>query len=241
MMRWMLAFVFSLFASCASAQVCAGGVPFSFVNGTTIDATQVNANFQALLSCVNSNAASKTSVSQAAPTGLIGYFNAVSCPSGWVTADGSGGTTDVRGYYVRAQDLSSGRDPYAPAVGASEGPVNGPITASITGTAQGQVLNGTGAYAQMPGLGVNFTATGNTTATAVVNVITGTGFLNGSVLELTSSTLPVAVSGTVNIPSYTGLLFGTSSASSVSGSASCTNCNTQLAPKSIILLACSKL
>ncbi len=47
-----LAFVLSLFASSAFAQTC-GTLPNNLTNGTTADATQVMANFNAVVSCIS--------------------------------------------------------------------------------------------------------------------------------------------------------------------------------------------
>jgi|GEM_PF-1290176 len=43
-------------------------------------------------------------------TGTIAFFALSACPDGWATADGSNGTVDVRGYFIRALDLGAGRD-----------------------------------------------------------------------------------------------------------------------------------
>lgn len=43
------------------------------------------------------NAVTGTSV----PYGAIAAFNLSACPSGWVPADGTGGTPDLRGYFIR--------------------------------------------------------------------------------------------------------------------------------------------
>lgn len=60
----------------AAAAVC-GSVPYTFVNGTTADAGQVNANFTAVLNCFNNNVAPAfTSQPQnevfASPAGMAG-------------------------------------------------------------------------------------------------------------------------------------------------------------------------
>lgn len=61
----------------------------------------------ALLSCVSGTWAGS---SGSAPSNLIGYFFAAACPSGWVAANGTGGTPDLRGEFVRGLDSGRGVD-----------------------------------------------------------------------------------------------------------------------------------
>lgn len=42
--------------------------------------------------------------------GLYGYFNANSCPTGWTLADGTSGTLDMRGEFIRTWDRGRGID-----------------------------------------------------------------------------------------------------------------------------------
>ena len=44
-------------------------------------------------------------------TGMYAFFNATTCPPGWIAANGSGGTLDLRGQFVRAWDNGRGVDP----------------------------------------------------------------------------------------------------------------------------------
>lgn len=44
-------------------------------------------------------------------TGMYAFFNATTCPPGWIAANGSGGTLDLRGQFVRAWDNGKGVDP----------------------------------------------------------------------------------------------------------------------------------
>ena len=39
--------------------------------------------------------------SSGSPSGMIGYFDAVDCPSGWLAADGTNDMPDLRGMFVR--------------------------------------------------------------------------------------------------------------------------------------------
>lgn len=47
----------------------------------------------------------------AIPSGAIMYFNLSTCPSGWLAADGTSGTPDVRGQFIRSLDQGKGVDP----------------------------------------------------------------------------------------------------------------------------------
>ena len=44
------------------------------------------------------------------PSKMIGYFNAAECPSGWKPADGTDGTVDLRGVFIRGLDNGRGVD-----------------------------------------------------------------------------------------------------------------------------------
>ncbi len=43
--------------------------------------------------------------------GVYSFFNMVTCPSGWIAADGSNGTIDLRGMFIRGLDNGRGVDP----------------------------------------------------------------------------------------------------------------------------------
>ena len=43
-------------------------------------------------------------------TGMYAFFNARTCPPGWIAANGSGGTRDLRGQFLRAWDNGKGVD-----------------------------------------------------------------------------------------------------------------------------------
>ena len=47
----------------------------------------------------------------AVPAGAVMAFNLSACPVGWVASDGSGGTVDLRGLFVRGLDSGAGVDP----------------------------------------------------------------------------------------------------------------------------------
>lgn len=44
------------------------------------------------------------------PSGAVMYFNLSSCPSGWIVADGTNGTPDLRGEFIRGLDNGRGVD-----------------------------------------------------------------------------------------------------------------------------------
>lgn len=43
-------------------------------------------------------------------TGMYAFFNSITCPIGWVPANGSGGTVDLRGQFLRSWDNGKGVD-----------------------------------------------------------------------------------------------------------------------------------
>ncbi|MCE9599109.1 MAG: phage tail protein [Spirochaetia bacterium] len=94
----------SLFAAAAAMNVFSGG--------QTISASQINQNF--LIS---------------APEGAVVAFNLANCPDGWAPADGSNGTPDLRGKFVRGlNDFGTGvpanpleRDPDARTLAGFQG------------------------------------------------------------------------------------------------------------------------
>lgn len=117
-MKRLLVALLLLGAAPAQAQILSS-VPYSFLNGTTANATQVNANFAAIVAGVNSGAATLTAfnalsatvaTNQTALSGLYGFFNASSCPTGWLPADGTSSTVDLRGYFIRGWDNGAGHD-----------------------------------------------------------------------------------------------------------------------------------
>lgn len=66
----------------------------TFSSGDLISAAKINSNFQAL----------ETKVAIAAPQGAVMAFYLSVCPTGWVAADGSSSTPDLRGNFIRGRD-----------------------------------------------------------------------------------------------------------------------------------------
>lgn len=44
------------------------------------------------------------------PIGAVVAFNTTTCPTGWVAADGSGASIDLRGEFIRGLDSGRGTD-----------------------------------------------------------------------------------------------------------------------------------
>ncbi|MBE7438405.1 MAG: phage tail protein [Spirochaetales bacterium] len=80
----------------------------TFSSGESVSSSRINQNFQMV-----------------APPGLVAAFMLTSCPSGWIAADGSNGTPDLRGRFMRGLDDmgtgAAGNDPDGVrAVGAAQ-------------------------------------------------------------------------------------------------------------------------
>ncbi|MBE7440022.1 MAG: hypothetical protein HS115_16335 [Spirochaetales bacterium] len=68
----------------------------TFSSGDVVSASKINEDFQI-----------------AAPEGALMGFHLASCPSGWILADGTNGTPDLRGRFLRGRDPgnATSRDP----------------------------------------------------------------------------------------------------------------------------------
>lgn len=63
-----------------------------------------------LMEFCNGTSWTSYSTGSVVPSGLYGFFNSASCPSGWILADGTGGTVDLRGTFIRGLDDGRGLD-----------------------------------------------------------------------------------------------------------------------------------
>ena len=59
---------------------------------------------------------------------MYAYFHAITCPTDWVAADGTNGTVDLRGEFIRGWDAGRGAD-----VGRTLGSFQGDAIRNITG------------------------------------------------------------------------------------------------------------
>ncbi len=86
----------------------------TFQSGQVVGATDINNNFQALNVGLQS---ANLEIIKGAPDGLVAAFNLSACPTGWIAADGTNGTPDLRGAFARGMDDfgtaagAAGRDP----------------------------------------------------------------------------------------------------------------------------------
>lgn len=76
----------SLFAAAAAMNV--------FSPGQTISSAQINQNFAI-----------------AAPEGAVMAFYLANCPDGWAPADGTNGTPNLQGMFIRGRDIAGTTDP----------------------------------------------------------------------------------------------------------------------------------
>lgn len=75
------------------------------------------------------------------PSGTIAYFALAGCPSGWTLANGSNGTIDLRGEFIRVADSGRGIDP-----GRLPGTVQGDAIRNITGSLTNIIAAGRNGY-----------------------------------------------------------------------------------------------
>ena len=82
------------------------------------------------------------------PEGMLAHFYLDSCPDGWKVADGSQGTIDARGKFLRSLDIGGGLDP-----GRTLGSTQGDAIRNITGggIASGGYGNASGAFYRSSG------------------------------------------------------------------------------------------
>lgn len=131
----------SIFAAAAAMNV--------FSPGQTISAAQINQNFAI-----------------AAPEGAIMAFYLSACPEGWAPADGTNGTPDLRGVFVRGRNDAG--------TGARADGYQDPAGSRAIGDTQADAFQGhrfnLGVYGNVPSLGSALA-----TSSDVYNGVTQTG------------------------------------------------------------------
>lgn len=86
-----------------AVQALSGG---EIAAGQIVDAIYDGTQFELVSAPVNT-----PPPTSAVPAGAVMAFNLSACPVGWVASNGSGGTVDLRGYFVRGLDTGGGVDP----------------------------------------------------------------------------------------------------------------------------------
>jgi hypothetical protein len=113
-MRKFLSLIFSLMQAAPAAGQAFTQVPFVFQPNTQANASQVMADFQAIVNAGNAVAnyiASEIAAVTPPPSGSIMWFNLSACPSGWTNIGANFSGSDITGQYVRGLDLGAGNDP----------------------------------------------------------------------------------------------------------------------------------
>ena len=126
-------------------------------------------------SVLSYSAAGSGQAPNSVPSGAVMAFNLSACPVGWSAANGSGGTVNLVGYFIRGLDTAGAVDPTARSLGSVESHAVQNHTHSISPLsilAAGGSYLGAGSIGYSPGsLAVGGMATGNSsTETRPVNV-----------------------------------------------------------------------
>lgn len=159
-----------LFVYGAPAQVYFSSPPNIILNYTPTAAQPVNANFARIVSdgntAFNNFSNQITSLSTGGvPSGAIVAFNLGSCPTGWVTADGTNSTPDMRGYFAR---VTAGSPAYGTVQSFQETShvhtVNGTFIYNYTQTSQNFNSGGAIRMLSLSGSTVGNMSTGNSAA-----------------------------------------------------------------------------
>jgi len=113
--------------------------PNTILNQTIADANAMMSNYNRIISDGNTvfnnfantiSAVSSTTI----PSTAILPFNLSACPSGWVVANGTGGTPDLRGYFIQIVNTGPGGTftPSALLAHTHPGPPTQPFIVSIS-------------------------------------------------------------------------------------------------------------
>jgi hypothetical protein len=98
----------------AEATTYFNAMPNQLSNLTTAQSAQVNANYAQIVSDGNTGnttiLANIAGLGTALPNGSIIAVNSGTCPPGWLPANGTQSTVDLRGVYIRGLDTGAGRD-----------------------------------------------------------------------------------------------------------------------------------
>lgn len=120
MTKYLLALVLLMLSTVAQATVWFNPAPNTIVDSPIVDPnaqTEVNGNFSQLVSDGNTGLASiLASLAGIGPVGVpsgavIMWSAGTSCPTGYQVADGTNGTADARGVYIRGLDTGGSIDP----------------------------------------------------------------------------------------------------------------------------------
>jgi hypothetical protein len=91
-----------------AVQVLTGG---EIIGGQVVDVVYDGAQFELVSNAANAGV----------PSGAVEAFYLSSCPSGWLPANGSSGTINMVGYFIRGLDTGAVVDPTARTLGSIEG------------------------------------------------------------------------------------------------------------------------
>jgi len=142
MKKW-LALLFAVLVTPAQAQIFAS-YPYTFQNGTIADATQVNANFNAISSAVNAGAAHNGSNSDITYlTGLIGFSATSGTLSGSLTS-GSLTTGNITSTGTLSVSGSTGASGYILTSGGTSAPSWQPLAVVAASSVRQTVQDGPG-------------------------------------------------------------------------------------------------
>jgi hypothetical protein len=175
MLQIVALFLLIAFSFPACGQQYFSAPPYQLQNQTMTDANQMMANYQRIISDGNTvfaNFQSQITAAsgQAIPSGAILPFNLNACPAGFQIADGTGGTPDLRGYFIKIVSTGPGGTYQASTFLSHSHPVTGSFIAGLNFASQ--YFNSGSAYRAV---GVSTGgATGNVTGIPAANIASET-------------------------------------------------------------------